>query len=99
MSKQVIRFKCDFCQRVYAKIGTAEMHERECCKNPNGVNCFICEHADMDGDYRSEFSKVSEPYCTLHEEFLRDIKVNAFGTYKSYAPMCSDFKRVKNDKH
>lgn len=48
--KEVVRYKCDYCDKLAAKPETILRHEAVCIKNPEGKNCYMCEMAYM-GDY------------------------------------------------
>lgn len=48
--REVVRYKCDYCDKLAAKPETILRHEAVCIKNPEGKNCYMCEMAYM-GDY------------------------------------------------
>ena len=48
--KEVVRYKCEYCDKLAAKPETILKHEAVCIKNPEGKNCYMCEMAYM-GDY------------------------------------------------
>lgn len=62
--KQVIRYKCDFCQKLATYIKTIEHHEEECMHNPQGRNCYICEFSYL-GDYDdgNDYSGILRDQC------------------------------------
>ncbi|MDR1703477.1 MAG: hypothetical protein LBS19_02160 [Clostridiales bacterium] len=100
--KQVTRYRCDFCGRTYAKAATVERHEKECCQNPDGVNCFLCVHSYI-GDWSDDDNRAykDEPICRENELRLREVKRELPGRegHKSYAPLCEDFKRRPPGKY
>jgi len=42
MPKQIIRFKCDFCKKSYAKEKEAQKHEEKCFYNEATKSCATC---------------------------------------------------------
>jgi len=90
--KEVTRYKCDFCIKVFAMPETVERHEKECLKNPDGVNCFLCEQCN----YGAGLATYEEITCDWHEEPLYILKLQA-PCHKSFAPICSEFKRRKEN--
>lgn len=41
--REVVRYKCDYCDKLAAKPETILRHEAVCIKNPEGKNCYMCE--------------------------------------------------------
>lgn len=93
--KKVIRYKCDYCTKLYAKPETMERHEPECIKNPDGINCLLCAFCYIgDWEYDEYHNSEDVPICIIREEACRELKdIPAARGHKSYAPMCEDFKR------
>jgi len=94
--KQVIRYQCPYCKRLYAQKETMDRHIKECCKNPNGVNCFVCKHLPLNQDTFSCIDNAGKEYiCDYHEESVFAIKHSDPRIYKSWAPFCSEFERTE----
>lgn len=91
--KKVERYKCDYCKKTAAKPDTIERHEKECIKNPNSRNCYLCVHSVQGGyvdmlPYGEESFESDIPFCNLHQEPLSTLR--QFGRT---ALKCEDFKR------
>jgi hypothetical protein len=50
------RFKCDFCNHIYARPGNCKAHEEECYKNPNRI-CNTCQNTGV--EMHSTFDPVT----------------------------------------
>ena len=45
MPKQVIKYQCSFCKRIYSNEWRAKWHEENrCTRNPSQMACMTCEH-------------------------------------------------------
>lgn len=42
--KEVIRYACDFCGKVFVKARNCEWHERRCYFDPDHAACVTCAH-------------------------------------------------------
>lgn len=45
--KQIIKYKCDFCERSYVSKYKAKEHESKCFYNPDVKSCITCKHKDV----------------------------------------------------
>lgn len=90
--KQVIRYKCDFCNKVMATSKGMERHEKQCFKNPNGFNCYMCEHAYLgiaycDNPYTGGQNEYPDkPICSINEDWI----------IENFALKCSYYKRAES---
>lgn len=97
--KKVIRYKCDFCQKLAAKPETIERHEKVCIKNPKGMNCYMCEMAYMDDyevyhGYNDTYSTVKDQcMCAYTDEVVSATVGPADG---NEAPTCEYFHRAED---
>lgn len=87
--KQIVRYKCDFCNKIAAKPQTIMKHELECTKNPNGRNCFVCKHS-CQGGWDGDNYRPNEAYCTIQEVSLTSLRQENFT-----AMNCEDFVRTE----
>jgi hypothetical protein len=92
--KKVERYKCDYCEKVKAKPETMERHEKQCIKNPNCFNCYMCEHAYVgehdqyySDDCTASYKEV--PQCVYYEETLQP----CYGGIGNIASKCDKYKR------
>lgn len=97
--KQVIRYKCDFCQKLAAHPKTIERHEKVCLKNPDGKNCYMCEMAYLD-DYEN-YHDYSDTYSTVKDQcmcaYTDDVVSSTIGSADgNMAPKCEYFHRDKD---
>jgi hypothetical protein len=94
--KKVVRYKCDYCQKLAAKPETIERHEEVCLKNPNGKNCYMCEMAYQDDyeifhDYNETYSTVKDQcICAYTDEAVSSVLGGCDG---NIAPKCFMFRR------
>lgn len=91
--KKVTRWQCSFCQKTTAKPETMAAHERECIKNPEGRNCYMCERAVLGGyrqGYGGEYWDESMAFCSYHLEPLDLLRAQG---YKAID--CEDFVHSK----
>lgn len=76
--KEIVRYKCSFCNKLAARPETIVKHELECVKNPGAKNCYICEKAVQGGycDTRNGGSVWNDeiPFCSYHEMPLSDLR-------------------------
>ena len=84
--KQVIRYKCDFCQKLAAHPKTIERHEKVCLKNPDGKNCYMCEMAYLDDfeiyhDYNGTYSTVKDQCMCAYTD---DVVSSTIGSADGY---------------
>lgn len=95
--KEVIRFKCDFCQKLAARSETIEKHETVCLKNPNGKNCYMCEMAYQDDyeNYNGYHTTVvkDQCMCIYTEEVISAVLGGADG---NLALKCDMFHRAED---
>ena len=93
--KKVVRYKCDYCQKVAARPETIKRHEEVCLKNPNGKNCYMCEMA-YQGEYDpgDEYSSVVKDQCMcIYQE---DVVSAVFGGCDgNFAPKCAMYHRAE----
>lgn len=72
--KKVVRYKCDYCKKLAVKPETIEHHEKECIKNPESRNCYLCVHSIQGGyvdtPYDGEKFAENIPYCGIRREQL-----------------------------
>ena len=96
--KQVVRYKCDYCKKMYARAETTEKHEKECVCNPEAVNCLFCKHSYIGGydiDYPPRTVR-DVPMCDYHQESLGTLKRGfSENGYLSHAPYCDEYARAK----
>ena len=65
-----------------------ERHERQCLKNPEGFNCYICEHAYLgtaycDNPYTGgENEYPDKPICSINEDWIRENQASCCENYK-----------------
>lgn len=95
--KRVIRYKCEYCQKLAARPETIQRHEATCLKNPNGKNCYMCEMAYM-GEYYyedgySERTMKDQCMCAYTEEVVSAVLGDASG---NWAPHCSMYHRAED---
>lgn len=89
--KKVVRWQCSFCQKTAAKPETMAAHERECIRNPEGRNCYMCERAVLGGyrqGYGGEYWDESMAFCSYHLEPLDLLRAQG-----QKATDCEDFVR------
>lgn len=95
--KKVVRYKCDYCQKLAARPETIERHEEVCLKNPNGKNCYMCEMAYLD-DYINEdeyHARVIKDQCMCVYQY--DVVSAVLGGCDgNFAPKCSMFHRAED---
>lgn len=92
--KQVVRYKCDFCDKIAVKPETIQRHERECIHNPDCVNCFVCKFSTEGGYTDTVVGSQwvdNAPYCQLHSETLQNLRHQGHTALN-----CADF--VKDEK-
>ncbi len=58
MPKQITRYQCEFCDRNYSRLRSAEEHEKICLRNPENKSCSTCFNAIND----------IEPVCAVTSE-------------------------------
>lgn len=93
--KQVTRYKCDFCSKIMATKKGIERHEKHCLNNPNGFNCYMCEHAYIGTAYRDspytgmENAFEDQPICSYYEDEITE----------NFAEKCTEYKRSHNTYH
>lgn len=97
--KKVIRYKCDYCQKLAARPETIERHEQVCIKNPQGKNCYMCEMAYMD-DY-DIYNDYNGSYTTAKDQcmcaYLDDvISATIYAAEGNRAPHCENFRRAED---
>ena len=52
MSKQVIAFKCEYCNRIFKSKSAATRHEKFCSYNPvNQFKCFQCKFLKFEKEF------------------------------------------------
>lgn len=91
--KKVVRYQCSFCHKTTAKPETMAEHEKECLKNPNSRNCYLCERA-VQGGYRQdryggERWDEDMAFCSWNEEPLELLRAQGFT-----AKDCENFIRT-----
>lgn len=96
--KEVVRYKCDYCDKLAAKPETILRHETVCIKNPEGKNCYMCKMA-YKGNYEI-FHDYNETYSTVKDQCLcaytDDIVSAVFGGAEgNFAPKCHMFHRTE----
>ena len=42
--KEVTRYQCDYCDKIYKHKSSARKHERQCFANPATKACRTCKH-------------------------------------------------------
>lgn len=99
--KEVKRFKCDHCDKTAARASTMEKHEKQCIKNPNCLNCYLCEHAYA-GDYDEHWNsfegndmitpRENVPHCAYYEEPLQ----TCYGGSGNIAETCSMYRKSED---
>ena len=94
--KIVTRYKCDFCQKLAARLDTIKRHEAVCLKNPEGKNCYMCEMA-YQGEYDpgDEYSGVIKDQCMC--VYTDDVVSVLLGSGDgNYAPKCDMYHRAED---
>lgn len=91
--KKVVRYQCSFCQKTAARPETMAEHEKECLKNPNSRNCYLCERA-VQGGYRQDrfggdYWDGEAAFCSWNEEPLDLLRAQGFT-----AKDCENFIRT-----
>jgi hypothetical protein len=94
MPKQKTVYQCDFCKKVKAKLETIKKHENICLNNPNGFNCYMCEHAYLgtayvDDCYGGTHEYKDKPICNEQEDFINN----------NIAETCERYKRSEYIYH
>ncbi len=72
--KQVTRYQCDYCERLYASKYKALEHENKCFFNPGNRSCVTCKYKDTKEFFNSEgypVDAVSWCYKTNREIFRK----------------------------
>lgn len=102
--KKVTRWQCGFCQKTTAKPETMAAHEKECIKNPEGRNCYMCERAVLGGyrqGYGGEYWDESMAFAptTWSRWICSERKATKQRTVRtSSVPMnCTNTEREKNN--
>lgn len=95
--KEVVRYKCDYCDKLAAKPETILRHEAVCIKNPEGKNCYMCEMAYMgdyeyDDGYRGGTVK-DQCMCAYYEDVVSAVLGGGEG---NYAPKCCMLHRAED---
>ena len=71
--KTITVFKCDYCQTIRRTEKGIIKHETQCYKNPNSLNCYLCENAEIGDTYSYEGYPVnSGPCCKYQEEEINE---------------------------
>lgn len=95
--KQVVRYKCDYCQKTAARPETILRHEEVCLHNPNGKNCYMCEMAYLD-DYEADNGyhvQVVKDQCMC--AYTDDVVSALLGSGDgNYAPKCNMYHRSED---
>ena len=63
MPYQIMRWKCDYCEKHYAHKGSAVKHEKKCFYNPVNRSCATCANAFL-------FDVAKDSYCTVTKESI-----------------------------
>lgn len=95
--KKVVRYKCDYCNKLAVKPETIQRHEEVCMKNPDGKNCYMCELA-YQGDYYyfdgyKDAVVKDQCMCAYTDEIVSAVLGGADG---NYAPKCRMFHRAED---
>jgi len=66
MPKQVVKYECSFCGKIYSREWNAKWHEdNRCTKNPAQMACMTCEHFHgIDGYFGDTEYFDSKVICT-----------------------------------
>lgn len=66
-------YQCDYCRKIKITAEAMERHEKECLKNPDSVNCYLCELAYKgDYDFGDDFSAKDTPICYYTEDLITE---------------------------
>jgi hypothetical protein len=60
--KTITIFKCDYCGIIRRTLKGIWTHEVQCYKNPNSLNCYLCENAFVDTN--------GDPCCEVKEDLI-----------------------------
>ena len=83
--KTITVYKCDYCGEIRRTLKGIGTHEVQCFKNPDSLNCYLCENADID----------EGPYCKYSEE---DITENIASECAEYVNCHKTiFERLRNE--
>lgn len=94
--QQVIRYKCEYCQKLAVRPETIQRHEAVCLKNPDGKNCYMCEMA-YQGEYDpgDEYSRVIKNQCMC--VYTDDVVSTLLGSGDgNSAPKCGMYHRAED---
>ena len=86
MAKQILAYECAYCGILKKSRKIAERHERSCFKNPNAVNCMICENRY---DYKET---LSEDEWGASSRVVHKCKVNDKLCSRSLSGNCTHFE-------
>jgi DNA-directed RNA polymerase subunit RPC12/RpoP len=75
MIKEVVRYKCSFCGRLFVRKARAQWHEDyRCLKNPKLAACLTCDH--FHGKFNRE-TMETVPHCAIEQ---------VFGVFQNHCP-------------
>lgn len=75
--KEVIRYQCDYCEKIYKHKSSARRHEKKCFANPTTRACRTCEHLKVEFETVYVPPKGNESYGDADYDidyFVCDIK-------------------------
>lgn len=107
--KEVIRYKCEFCKKLFATKKGCEQHEKKCLHNPNAKHCFKCKLSYYGEFYSSEGYPTREYGCCCYynedscianftEECSEYIKAEEMYEKRTYDQAEEEYKNVVGGK-
>lgn len=93
--KQVVRYKCDFCQKLAVRPETIERHEKVCLKNPDGKKTAMFSGDTLDIGVCAEYEDGERFWChfrsselemmqKLYEKYQECLKADTKGDFDLY---------------
>ena len=92
MAEKVIRYKCRFCKKTFAKNNYAEKHEQNCFYNSKSKSCAKCLHLTLEHTIDSKLLSneekqiIENPINEVHgiSVFDDDAKMQGFEYYPEF---------------
>jgi hypothetical protein len=72
--KTITVYKCDYCGKIRRTLKGIVNHEVQCYKNPDSLNCYLCENAEIDTVYSYDGYDTGRngPCCQYNEEEINE---------------------------
>jgi hypothetical protein len=88
MPHEVIKFRCDHCQREYASRRNAELHELKCFYVDANRACVTCAHFKA----HAEHGDLAKAECDIELDLI-DIPFGDYGLEHHYQSNCNGWEK------